>query len=158
MKRIGLLLIAALMALPALAQERSLSFTSVNSARFFVYLNGRLQNEKSVGSITLKGLEDKEYHVRIVIDDPYVVATTKKMRPAPGNYEWTVDINAVRERVYLREAKEEKPEIEEQEPPRQRVRERKSTPKSEETRPAARVDLKAGGAVNRERTETVLEN
>lgn len=152
------MLIAALMALPMLAQERSLSFTSVNSARFFVYLNGRLQNEKSVGTITLRGLEDKEYHVRIVIDDPFVVATTKKMRPSPGKNEWTVDFNAVRERIYLNEAKEEKPEAAEKEPPRERVKERKSTPKSEETRPAVRVDLKAGGSVNRERTETIMEN
>ena len=86
------------------AQGRTLTFTSVTDAKFFVYLNGRLQNERSTGMVTLRGLEDKEYHVRIVIDDPYEVAATKRIRPDADGSEYTVRFNAVRERVYLKKS------------------------------------------------------
>lgn len=87
-----------------LAQGRTLTFTSVTDAKFFVYLNGRLQNEQSSGMVTLRDLDDKEYHVRIVIDDPYEVAATKRIRPDAGGCEYTVRFNAVRERVYLKKS------------------------------------------------------
>ena len=65
----------------AMGQGRSITFTSVTDAKFFVYINGRLQNEKSTGMLTINNLEDKEYHVRIVIDDPFEVAATQRIRP-----------------------------------------------------------------------------
>lgn len=86
------------------AQGRSVTFTSVTDAKFFVYLNGKLQNEHSTGMITLRDLEDKEYHVRIVIDDPFEVATTKRIRPDANGSEYTVRFNAVRERVDLKKS------------------------------------------------------
>ena len=85
-------------------QRRTMTFTSVTDAKFFVYLNGRLQNERSTGMITLNNLEDKEYHVRIVIDDPFEVATTRKIRPDENGCEYTVRFNAVRERVDLKKS------------------------------------------------------
>lgn len=95
------------------AQERTLTFTSITDAKFFVYLNGKLQNERSTGMITLKNLEDKEYHVRIVIDDPYEVATTTKIRPDEKGSEYTVRFNAVRERIYLKKSDSSKNRSEE---------------------------------------------
>ena len=86
------------------AQGRTITFTSVTDAKFFVYLNGRLQNQRSTGMITLRDLEDKEYHVRIVIDDPFEVATTMRIRPDEKGCEYTVRFNAVRERVYLKKS------------------------------------------------------
>lgn len=109
MKR--LLPILALMLCSALqAQELSLTFTSVSDAKFFVYLNGKLQNPKSSGMVTLSNLEDKDYHVRIVIDDPYEVQLTRTLRPSPSRSEYSVLFNAVRERIYLRPVKGERSE------------------------------------------------
>lgn len=79
-----------------------MTFTSVTDAKFFVYLNGRLQNERSTGMITLNNLEDKEYHVRIVIDDPFEVAATKRIRPDENGCEYSVRFNAVKEKVELK--------------------------------------------------------
>ena len=86
------------------AQGLKLTFTSVTDAKFFVYLNGKLQNEKSSGMVTINNLEDKDYHIRIVIDDPYEVTVTRTIRPDRKNSEYTVRFNAVRERVYLKPA------------------------------------------------------
>ncbi len=87
------------------AQEQTLTFTSISDAKFFVYLNGTLQNEKSSGMVTLHNLEEKEYHVRIVIDDPFEVAVTRRIKPDSKHNEYTVLFNAVRERVYLKPVK-----------------------------------------------------
>ncbi len=84
------------------AQNLRLTFTSASEAKFFVYLNGKLQNQKSSGMVTLNNLEDKDYHVRIVIDDPYEVAVTRTIRPNKKHDEYIVKFNAVRERVYLK--------------------------------------------------------
>ena len=105
MKRIILTSVFIFMSLGSLwAQGRTMSFTSVTDAKFFVYLNGKLQNERSTGMITLNNLEDKEYHVRIVIDDPFEVATTKRIRPDEKGCEYTVRFNAVREKVELKKS------------------------------------------------------
>ena len=87
------------------AQEQTLTFMSVTDAKFFVYLNGKLQNERSSGRVVIRGLEEKEYHVRIVIDDPFEVAVTRTLKPDSKHNEYTVQFNAVRERVYLKAAK-----------------------------------------------------
>lgn len=84
------------------SQDLQLTFTSATDAKFFVYLNGKLQNEKSTGMVTIKNLEDKDYHVRIVIDDPFEVAVTRTIRPDRKHNEYSVKFNAVRERVYLK--------------------------------------------------------
>ena len=83
------------------AQNLSLSFFSQTDAKFFVYVNGKLQNSQSSGNVTVDNLEDKEYHVRIVIDDPYEVATTRTLRPSASKSRYLVNFNAVRERVYI---------------------------------------------------------
>lgn len=98
------------------AQDLKLTFTSVTDAKFFVYVNGHLQNERSSGMVTVRGLEDKEYHVRIVIDDPFEVATTRSIRPDPKRSDYTVQFNAVRERVYLKAAKASRKEEEQWQP------------------------------------------
>lgn len=82
-------------------QNLSLSFFSQTDAKFFVYVNGKLQNSQSSGNVTVNNLENKEYHIRIVIDDPYEVATTQTLRPSPSKSKYLVNFNAVRERVYL---------------------------------------------------------
>ena len=86
------------------AQNLSLTFTSVTDAKFFLYVNGVLQNQQSKGMVTVKGLESKEYHIRVVIDDPYEVASTLTIKPDSKNSEYTVRFNAVRERVYVKPA------------------------------------------------------
>ncbi|MBR3829156.1 MAG: hypothetical protein IKJ40_07690 [Bacteroidales bacterium] len=98
------LLLLTLMAMTATAQDLSLTFTSVTDAKFFVYVNGHLYNERSSGMVTVNGLEDKDYHIRIVIDDPFEVAVTRTIKPDPKHSEYTVQFNAVRERVYLKPA------------------------------------------------------
>ena len=108
MKRLLLLSGLLAIALSTWAQGHSLTFTSVTDAKFFVYLNGKLQNEKSSGMVTLQGLEEKKYHIRIVIDDPFEVAVTSTIKPDGKHNEYTVHFNAVRERVYLKPAKEQR--------------------------------------------------
>ena len=108
MKRAIILSTLLLLSGIALGQSLKLSFMSESGARFYVYLNGKLQNETSVGIITIDSLEDKEYHVRIEIDDPYQMVCTQKMRPSATRYEYTVNFNAVRERIYLKPAKVER--------------------------------------------------
>ena len=98
------LLLLTLMAMTATAQDLSLTFTSVTDAKFFVYVNGHLYNERSSGMVTVNDLEDKDYHIRIVIDDPFEVAVTRTIKPDPKHSEYTVQFNAVRERVYLKPA------------------------------------------------------
>ena len=99
-----LLILLALMGYVANAQELSLTFTSITDAKFFVYINGKLQNQESSGMVTVRGLEEKDYHVRIVIDDPFEVAVTRTIKPDAKHSEYTVQFNAVRERVYLKAA------------------------------------------------------
>lgn len=96
-----------------MGQNLKLSFMSESGARFFVYLNGKLQNEKSVGLISFNNLEDKPYHVRIVIDDPYQMTATKRLRPSDRKYEYSVNFNSVRERIYIKRLKENKDRVEE---------------------------------------------
>lgn len=104
MKRLIILYILALSCNFAFAQEQTLTFTSLSDAKFFVYINGKLQNERSSGTVKVKGLEEKDYHVRIVIDDPFEIAVTRTIKPDSKHNEYTVQFNAVRERVYLRPA------------------------------------------------------
>lgn len=99
-----------LIAFSAQCQQHTLTFTSTTDAKFFVYLNGVLQNKRSSGMVTLKSLEDKDYHIRIVIDDPFEVAVTRTIRPDPKHSEYTVHFNAVKERVYLKAAKTQREE------------------------------------------------
>lgn len=81
--------------------DGQLTFFSDNEVRFFIYLNGKLQNENSTGRITLNGLEDKPYHVRIVMDDPFEVAATRTMRPGKASEEYIVSFNPVKERIFI---------------------------------------------------------
>ena len=104
MKQWLLVILLSAAGLGASAQGLSLTFTSVTDAKFFVYLNGTLQNERSSGMVTVNGLEEKEYHFRIVIDDPFEVAVTRTIKPDAKHSEYTVQFNAVRERVYLKPA------------------------------------------------------
>lgn len=97
-----LLILLTLTGFVASAQELSLTFTSITDAKFFVYVNGKLQNEQSSGMVTVRGLEEKDYHVRIVVDDPFEVAVTRTIKPDAKHSEYTVQFNAVRERVYLK--------------------------------------------------------
>lgn len=101
----------------AMCQNLRLSFMSESGARFFVYLNGKLQNESSVGNITIDNLENKEYHVRIEIDDPYQMVCTQNLRPSETQYEYSVNFNAVRERIYIKPVRESRRERAIQEQP-----------------------------------------
>ena len=99
-----ILLLLTFVAFAAGAQNLSLTFTSVTDAKFFVYINGTLQNQRSSGMVTVNDLEEKNYHVRIVIDDPFEIAVTRTIKPDAKHNEYTVQFNAVRERVYLKQA------------------------------------------------------
>lgn len=87
------------------AQNASLSFVSSSDAKFFVYLNGVLQNSKSSGLVTINNLEEKDYHVRVVIDDPFEIATIQTIRPDKKHTEYSVTFNAVKEKVTVRQVK-----------------------------------------------------
>jgi len=159
MRRVLPILSLLLLTVAASGQSLSLSFTSKTEAKFFVYLNGRLQNEKSRGMLTINNLEDKDYHVRIVIDDPYEVAYTQTFRPSAKHNSYTVEFNPVRERVIVREAKAEVEEQTTQEegeriPPSPAAQQRKKA------RPDA-VRLNGNSVhssqVNSVRTKTVME-
>lgn len=113
MKRYFFLLALTLLCNTLSAQDLSLTFTSETDARFFVYVNGRLHNERPAGMVTLSGLEEKDYHIRIVIDDPYEVSVTKTLRPDGKHDDYSVRFNAVRERVYLKRASSPKSEKDE---------------------------------------------
>lgn len=93
-------------ALTAVGQNLHLSFMSQSDAKFFVYVNGQRFNEQSSGHVTLNNLEDKIYHIRIEIDDPYQVSWTKEMRPSDTKGDYLVSFNTVRERVYVTPAKQ----------------------------------------------------
>lgn len=79
----------------------SLTFTSETEVKFFIYVNGQLQNKKSTGRLTINGLEDKPYHIRIVMDDPFEIVTTRTMRPSKTASEYSVCFNPIRERIYV---------------------------------------------------------
>ncbi len=88
-------------------QDLSLTFMSQTDAKFFVYLDGRLQNKESKGFITIDSLEYRKYVVRIVIDEPYEVAVTKTIKPTDMNHFYKVNFNVVKERVFLKLAKDD---------------------------------------------------
>ncbi|MCR5193626.1 MAG: hypothetical protein K6D59_10010 [Bacteroidales bacterium] len=102
--RILLIIVSIFLSASLKAQELSLTFTSVTDAKFYLYINGVLQNQKSRGMVTVKGLESKEYHIRVVIDDPYEIASTLTIKPDAKHSEYTVRFNAVKERVYVKPA------------------------------------------------------
>lgn len=166
MRQLLTILILLLAAVSAVGQNQSLHFISMNDARFFVYVNGKLQNERAAGMYTVNGLEDKEYHIRIVIDDPFTIAVTKTIRPDAKHREWTVEFNAVKERVYLREAKAEKEETNDDNEGRSRVRdngkEKNSPAPSNAARPQTNTTKLAGSngnrPINQLKTNTVMED
>ncbi len=141
-----------LLAATVCGQSLSLTFTSKTDARFFVYLNGRLQNEKSKGMLTINGLEDKDYHVRIVIDDPYEVSHTQTFRPSTKHNSYTVEFSPVRERVTVREAKAEASE----EPTQQREERIPPSPAAEQRKKARPTTIRiAGSPVNASQINSV---
>lgn len=105
MKRVVALTFMVLCSCIVFGQGLSLSFTSVTEARFHVYVNGILQNEKSRQKVVIENLRARKYHIRIVMDDPYEIAVTKSIRPRQGKGEYTVRFNPVRERIYVRKQK-----------------------------------------------------
>jgi len=109
MNRILFLLFIVASPLCASAQTHTLTFTSTSDAKFFVYVNGVLHNEKSSGMVSISGLEEKDYHVRVVIDDPFEIAVTRTIKPSEKHNSYTVQFNAVRERVYIKEAQNVEP-------------------------------------------------
>ena len=90
----------------AFGQSLSLTFTSATEARFYVYLNGILQNERGRQEVTINGLRSRKYHIRIVMDDPYQVAITKSIKPSERNSKYSVRFNPVRERIIVRRYKD----------------------------------------------------
>lgn len=100
-RRVVLAALALGMAANVTAQSRSLTFTSVSEARYFFYLNGKLQNQQAVATITLDSLDDKDYHIRIVVDDPYEVAVVKTLRPSLTPSRYTLLFNPVKERILV---------------------------------------------------------
>ncbi|MCR4828961.1 MAG: hypothetical protein K5864_05805 [Bacteroidales bacterium] len=166
MRQLLTVLILLLAAVSTVGQNQSLHFISMNDARFFVYVNGKLQNERAAGMYTVNGLEDKEYHIRIVIDDPFTIAVTKTIRPDAKHREWTVEFNAVKERVYLREAKAEKEEANDDNEGRSRVRDDgkdKGSPVSSKASRTQTNTTKLAGSnggqnINQLKTKTVMED
>ncbi len=84
----------------------SMTFTSETEVKFFIYVNGRLQNSTSTGRLTINGLMDKDYHIRIVMDDPFEISTTRTMRPSKTETEYAIRFNPVREYIYVSRRKE----------------------------------------------------
>lgn len=107
MKRILLFASFIISATFCLSQDYSITFTSVSDAKFYIYLNGELQNEHPSGMVTLKHLDNKDYHLRLVVDDPFEISLTRTIRPSSKCPEYLVVFNAVKERVYIKPAKKE---------------------------------------------------
>ncbi len=84
----------------------SMTFTSETEVKFYIYINGHLQNATSTGRITINGLMDKDYHIRIVMDDPFEISTTRTMRPSKTETEYAVRFNPVKEYIYVNRRKE----------------------------------------------------
>lgn len=163
MKRVIFAVLLVFCATAIKAQDMSLTFTSVTDAKFYVYLNGVLQNQKSSGMVTLKGLEEKEYHVRIVVDDPFMVATTRKIKPDKKHSEYTVRFNAVKERVDLKLAKNSDNEYTEWQPAETSEQPAAEPEPSQPNTPKVSIrktdtgDTATQRIVNRLRTEIVVE-
>lgn len=100
-----LLLVAVVSAVRA--QHLTLSFASSTDTKFYFFLNGKLQNDHSTGMLTMNNLEAKDYHIRIVADDPFQVAYTKTMKPSEKHNSYIVEFNPVKEKIFVREAKEQ---------------------------------------------------
>lgn len=90
------------------AQQNSITFTSLSDARYYFYINGELQNDKAVSTITFNNLEAKDYLFRIVVDDPYEVAVIKTLRPSTTKNRYTLLFNPVKERIILETEKAER--------------------------------------------------
>ncbi len=101
MKRLLLLGVLILTKGILMAQSLSISFNSQSEARFYFYINGKLYNETPVGSITISGLDDKEYLFRIVVDDPYAVQVIKSLRPSTSGASYNLLFNPVQERIIV---------------------------------------------------------
>ena len=159
MKHLLTVLLLLMFSFSAAGQALSLTFRSITDAKFYVYMNGRLQNTKPSGMVTIGGLEDKDYHIRIVIDDPYAVAVTKRIKPNPNQSEYTVQFNPVREIVYIRPYKtDDKPVYWDDEP--QSVTTYDTTanaPASRSIRRHSFVDSASHRIVNRVRTNIIDE-
>ncbi len=84
----------------------SMTFTSETEVKFYLYVNGKLQNQQSTGRLTVNGLMDKDYHIRIVMDDPFEISTTRTMRPSKTETEYGIRFNPVREYIYINRRKE----------------------------------------------------
>ena len=162
MKNTISLLLTLMLGIQMQAQDLKLSFTSITDAKFFVYVNGVLQNERSSGMVTVNNLENKEYHVRIVIDDPFEVAVTRSITPDPKHCDYTVQFNAVKERVYLKQSKTKQEESVWQ--PEQQAE--KSTTANEDSKPARQrttikrvqtEDSETQQILNRIKTQTMSE-
>lgn len=113
-KVVAILTILTGMGLSVAAQELSLSFTSQSEARFFFYLNGKLQNQQPQATITFHNLENKDYHVRIVVDDPYEVALVKSFRPSESHNSYSLLFNPVKEKIIVHSDKDSESEYESQ--------------------------------------------
>ena len=105
--RVTFLLLFLAAGVAAWGQDLSLTFMSQTDAKFFVYLDGRLQNKESKGFLTIDSLEYRKYVVRIVIDEPYEVAVTKTIKPTDMDHFYKVNFNVVKERVFLKLAKDD---------------------------------------------------
>ena len=162
MKRLVFFAIFTISFFFAHAQDLRLTFTSVSDAKFYVYLNGKLQNERSSGMVTLTNLEDKDYHLRIVVDDPFEIALTQTIHPNQKHKDYDVVFNAVKERVYIRYSRQER-EIEntgnEEEPAFTQVQPGDTTSHRRHTsiRRDATGDTATQQILKRIRTQTVVE-
>ena len=108
MRRITLLVFTLILSVSTFAQQQSITFTSLSEARFFFYINGQLQNQEAVSSITFNNLEDKDYLFRIVADDPYEVAVVKTLRPSSNRNRYTLLFSPVKERIVLEHERNER--------------------------------------------------
>lgn len=108
MRRITLLVFTLILSVLTFAQQQSITFTSLSEARFFFYINGQLQNQEAVSSITFNNLEDKDYLFRIVADDPYEVAVVKTLRPSSNRNRYTLLFSPVKERIVLEHERNER--------------------------------------------------
>lgn len=106
--RLFSLILFVVMGFSAFSQDLSLTFMSQTDSKFFVYLDGKLQNEQSKGYLTIDSLEYRYYVVRVVMDEPYEVAITKKIKPTDVAHFYKVNFNVVKERVFLKLAKDDR--------------------------------------------------
>ena len=95
MKKFCLFILIALASTYSFAQNASATFESERNERFWVYINGKLQNHQPQSFIQIDKLyADWDYNIRIVMENKRRSEMTTVMRLHPGNNGYSLNCNS----------------------------------------------------------------